>query len=486
MMNGLKIHKTLILQISILLSCLIILAFQLPITSGHAQQVSCGGEPKHTILNNPIRWTWAGGTEVSVVVFDTPHPTDLQILSDAVREWNAYSLANCSGVTFKEAVRANRPYDPNEPIPDDTIFIPRINPTQVFRRYRYEGTPLQSERAALIQFGPEYTHTMNVPPNFTGSFRAQAAHETGHTFNIANEGYDHTTNTTSPAVKGRSIMGAAAYITQCDTEAIKRIYCPEMPTPTPTPTQTPGYCLFPANPFQYPTNNGCPAGRINQAGCCLCSRSDIFIQQCLQNNGGYDDEMCGCTGSCAPEVGGCSPIVVDILGNGFSLTNVPNGVTFDLEASGNPRQCAWTSIDSDEAWLALDRNQNNTIDNGRELFGNVTSQVPQNGVERNGFLALAEYDKLMNGGNSDGKISSQDFIFTRLRLWQDTNHNGISESSELKTLSELGLEKIELDYKESGRVDQYGNQFKYRAKVRDAQDAQFGRWAWDVFLVTEP
>jgi hypothetical protein len=35
-------------------------------------------------------------------------------------------------------------------------------------------------------------------------------------------------------------------------------------------------------------------------------------------------------------------------------------------------------------------------------------------------------------------------------------------------------------YVTSRRVDEFGNQFKYRAKVRDAQ---LGRWAWDVFLV---
>lgn len=200
--------------------------------------------------------------------------------------------------------------------------------------------------------------------------------------------------------------------------------------------------------------------------------------------GGYDDSSCSCLGGC--EGGGCSPVVVDVLGNGFAMTGAAGGVDFDIDGNGVTERRGWTSIDSDDAWLALDRNGDGMVDSGRELFGNVTPQEPPaEGTEMNGFNALALYDGPGYGGNSDGKIDQRDAVFERLRLWQDKNHNGVSESCEMFRLADLGLNQISLKYRLSRKTDEFGNQFRYRSRVRDASGTDIGKWAWDVFLVVQ-
>jgi len=319
------------------------------------------------------------------------------------------------------------------------------------------GAPAEGCAANNIDTYPNTITLSNIVlSNTTTQITETIQHEYGHSIGLANS-TNVTTNSTSvmQGYTGRcqQITGS---IQPDDLAQVNRNYnSPNTCTETVTSGNTEPDPILSPTPTPPPDNNE------------FCDPICRYPEVCFE-------------GVCTA----WSPIVIDIAGDGFNLTGGDDGVYFDLTGGGLTRRLSWTAQGSDDAWLVLDRNGNGAIDNGTELFGNFTAQPnPPPGEQRNGFLALTEFDTLAQGGNSDGVIDESDTVFSDLHLWQDTNHDGFSAVDELHRLPELGIAILELKYRESKRTDEHGNAFRYRAKVKDVQGAQVGRWAWDVFLV---
>lgn len=232
--------------------------------------------------------------------------------------------------------------------------------------------------------------------------------------------------------------------------------------------------------FDRLNDNSCPIG---QSGA-VCYNSDYFWcngQGCGGTGASCSDDTQCCTGSCGRETGTCggggSPILINVRSNTTNdhLTSATDGVFFDLAATGQPERIAWTLPDAPVGFLALDRNGNGAIDDGRELFGNFTRKS-DGSLAANGFDALTEFDV-----NRDGVLDGRDPVFGQLRLWFDRNHNGRSEPDELVSLATAGVNAILTAYTESDRTDKFGNRYKFVGTAVLSQ--QRLRRIFDVFLI---
>ena len=110
-----------------------------------------------------------------------------------------------------------------------------------------------------------------------------------------------------------------------------------------------------------------------------------------------------------------------------------------LDINSDSKQDDLPIFSGDVGYLVFDKNQNNRVDDGRELFGPRTN---------NGFDELAQLDS-----NNNGFFDSQDENYSQVYIWQpqhsenNSNTGSSSESNKqnLVSLSQAGIKAISLN-----------------------------------------
>lgn len=171
-----------------------------------------------------------------------------------------------------------------------------------------------------------------------------------------------------------------------------------------------------------------------------------------------------------------SPLAVQIeKGEQLSFSDSLQGVLFDIfgfRAFPSPFSKVRIGWIKEPNFMFLAKpNSEGKINGIQELFGDNT-KGPDGKFSSNGFKALAKFDGTSGDGKRslsipDGYIDKDDAIFSKLRLWKDTNLDGIAQDSELLSLSQLNIDVLDLNYDPHFfERDALGNEIRYKSVAK--------------------
>lgn len=124
-----------------------------------------------------------------------------------------------------------------------------------------------------------------------------------------------------------------------------------------------------------------------------------------------------------------------------------------------PKQISW--LNSDQYMFLVKPNKKGRVEGVDEMFGDNT-KGPDQDFAANGFIALAKFDN-----NKDGLINKKDAVFSKLRLWDDKNFDGVGTPDELFSLERMKVKNIDLRYDASFREqDAHGNETVYKSVIQ--------------------
>jgi Ca2+-binding RTX toxin-like protein len=123
------------------------------------------------------------------------------------------------------------------------------------------------------------------------------------------------------------------------------------------------------------------------------------------------------------------PLIFDLTGEGIALQSLGDShAFFDYGNDGFRERTGWVGVG--QGILVNDPGAGNSI----------TATNVIGAVGGSGFGELSTYDT-----NQDGLIDSGDAAFNALKIWIDSDGNGLSNESEIHSLPEIGISQISLE-----------------------------------------
>ena len=129
---------------------------------------------------------------------------------------------------------------------------------------------------------------------------------------------------------------------------------------------------------------------------------------------------------------GVAPIVFDLNGDGLELTPVGASDIITTASNGALTRLGW--VGPTDGILVTDRSGNGQYNSVQDISFTQDLAGAQTDLE-----GLAGWDT-----NGDGVINAQDAGWSKLKIWVDSNGDGVVESGELYSLAQLGITSINL------------------------------------------
>jgi hypothetical protein len=123
------------------------------------------------------------------------------------------------------------------------------------------------------------------------------------------------------------------------------------------------------------------------------------------------------------------------------------GPRFDWDGDGTPDATGW--VGPGDGWLAIDlapdggTGPDGVIDQARELAFTLWKTPDELAAEQREITDLEALRQVFDT-NGNNQLDPGDARWSEFRIWQDANQNGVTESGELRTLTEADIRLIEL------------------------------------------